>query len=345
MIIAHKLWLLLLPLVPLVVFWPPRRRGRAAVRFSSAGLLSGIRPSLWARLSWLPRALRATGLVLLIAALARPQRPNEATKIYAEGIAIQMAVDNSGSMRIPDFQLDGKPVSRLEAVKDVFKRFVRGGVSKLDGRPNDLVGLVTFANYPDVKCPLTLSHEVLEHEIAAVRPAAPSDDGTNIGDAVAWALDDLKSAKAKSKVLILLTDGVNEPVLLEGMPDPLDPLDAARIAQGLGIKIYTIGAGTSGGVFRFTDPESGREMLARAEPVDEGLLRRMAEITGGKFYRATDSDGLTQIYRDIDRLEKTRTESVTYLDYKELFPWLALPALAVLCLEQLLAATRLRPVP
>src|SRR5262249_61508539 len=107
--------------------------------------------------------------------------------------------------QIEDFELAGKPASRLDVVKDVFRRFVRGD-GKLEGRPNDLIGLVTFANFPDVKCPLTLSHEALEHEIAAVRTAIPSDDGTNIGEAVAWGLEDLKSVKAKSKVMILLTD-------------------------------------------------------------------------------------------------------------------------------------------
>ena len=266
MTIASPLWLLLLLLVPLVWFLPARRRSRAVIRFPSVGLFAGIQPTIWQRLSWLPRALRAVCLALLIVALARPQKPNEKTRVYAEGIAIQMVVDNSGSMQIEDFEQDGKLVSRLDAVKDVFVRFLKGD-SSLSGRPDDLIGLVTFANYPDVKCPLTLSHEALEHDIQSLRTAVPSDDGTNIGDAVAWALEDLKSSKAKSKIMILLTDGVNEPTFHEGMPDPLDPLEAARIAQGMGIKIYTIGAGSTQAVVRM----KGRAVANR--PMDERLLR------------------------------------------------------------------------
>jgi Ca-activated chloride channel family protein len=338
MTLANPIWLLLLLLVPLVWYLPERRRGRAVFRFPSAELFEGIGPTFWQRLAWLPRALRAVCLVLLIVALARPQRPNERTRVWAEGIAIQMVVDNSGSMQIEDFVLDGKLVTRLDAVKDVFGRFVKGD-GTLTGRPDDLVGLVTFANFPDTKCPLTLSHETLALEIGAVKTAIPSDDGTNIGDAVAWALEDLKNAKAKSKVMILLTDGVNEPQRHEGTPEPLDPLEAARIAAGLGIKIYTIGAGS-------TEPMvciKGRMVPNRA--VDERLLQTMAATTGGQYYRATDTEGLRQIYSEIDRLEKTRSESVVYLDYKELFPPLAWAGLVMLCVEQLLVATRLRRIP
>ena len=335
---ANPLWLLLLLLVPLVWVWPERMSRRVAVKFPSTKLFEGIPTSLWLRLRWLPGALRAACLALLIVALARPQQPNERSRVFAEGIAIQMVVDCSGSMQIEDFELSGKQATRLDAVKDVFTRFVKGD-GDLQGRPDDLIGLVAFANFPDVKCPLTLSHEALVHDISAVQTAQPSDDGTNIGDAVAWALEDLKSAKAKSKILILLTDGVNQPQLIRGVPDPLDPLEAARIAQGLGIKIYAIGAGSTGGIARM----KGR--LVQVPPVDERLLAQMAQITGGKYYRATDTVGLREIYSDIDRLEKTRSESVVYLEYRELFPPLAWAGLSLLCLEQALVATRMRRIP
>ncbi len=336
--LANPLWLTLLPAMVLLVVWLERRRGRPALRFSSVGLVQTIGPSFWVRVRWLPAALRTGCLAALIVALARPQRPNERTKLYAEGIAIQMVVDNSGSMRIEDFELDGKVATRLDAVKDVFVRFVIGD-GNLAGRPNDQIGLVTFANFPDVKCPLTLSHEVLAHEIRSLRTAVPSDDGTNIGDAVAWALEDLRSVNAKSKVVILLTDGVNQPQIPAGMPEPLDPIEAARVAQGLGVKIYTIGAGSTGGLARVEG------QVVRVPPVDETLLRQMAEITGGKYFRATDSAGLSEVYSAIDRLEKTRSESITYLDYQELFLPLALGGLAALCVEQLLRITRLRTIP
>jgi Ca-activated chloride channel family protein len=335
---ANPLWLTLLPLIPVAVLFLERPARRAALRFSSVGLVQWIAPSFWVRVRWLPTALRACCLAALVVALARPQRPNERAKVYAEGIAIQMVVDNSGSMRIEDFELEGKLATRLDAVKDVFARFVIGDGS-LGGRPNDQIGLVTFANFPDVKCPLTLTHEVLEHEIRSLQTATPSDDGTNIGDAVAWALEDLRLSKAKSKVLILLTDGVNQPQIPAGMPEPLDPIEAARVAQGLGVRIYTIGAGSTGGLARL------QGQVVRVPPVDESLLGKMAEITGGKFFRATDTDGLREVYRAIDRLEKTKAESITYLDYKELFLPLAFGGLAVLCLEQFLRATRLRTIP
>jgi Ca-activated chloride channel family protein len=335
---ANPVWFTLLPIVVVAVLMLERRGGRAALRFSSVGLVLAVARSFWVRVRWLPTVLRGCCVGFLVVALARPQRPNERTRIYAEGIAIQMVVDNSGSMRIEDFELDGKLATRLDAVKDVFVRFVTGD-GKLDGRPNDQIGLVTFANFPDVKCPLTLSHEVLAHEVKSLRTAVPSDDGTNIGDAVAWALEDLRSSKARSKVMILLTDGVNQPQIPAGMPEPIDPVDAARIAQGLGVRIYTVGAGSTGGLARM------QGQVVRVPPVDETLLREMAEVTGGKYFRATDTDGLREVYREIDRLEKTKSESITYLDYRELFLPLATTALAALCLEQLLRATRLRTIP
>jgi Ca-activated chloride channel homolog len=337
MTFANPIWLVLLVFVPLLLL-PLWRRSRPAVLFPSAGLLSGIRPSVWQQLAWLPTALRVASLTVLVIALARPQKPNERTRVFAEGIAIQMVVDCSGSMQIEDFELNGKAATRLEAVKDVFKRFVHGE-GPLGGRPDDLIGLVKFANFPDVQCPLTLSHEALLHDIDGLKTAIPSDDGTNIGDAVAWALEDLKSAKAKSKVMIILTDGVNQPAPIEGMAQPLDPIDAAKIAQGLGVKIYTIGAGSTGGLARM------KGQVVRVPPVDERLLQQMAELTGGKYYRGNDTEGLRQITSEIDRLEKTASESLVYLDYQELFPGLAWAGLVMLGAEQLLVATRLRRLP
>jgi Ca-activated chloride channel family protein len=337
MTFANPIWFVLLAFIPFMLL-PRRRQTRPAVLFPSSSLLSGIRPSVWQRLKWLPAALRVASLLFLVIALARPQKPNAKTRVFAEGVAIQMVVDCSGSMQIEDFELNGKPATRLDAVKDVFKQFV-GGRGALAGRPDDLIGLVKFANFPDVQCPLTLSHEALMHEIDGLKTAIPSDDGTNIGDAVAWALEDLKAAKAKSKVMILLTDGMNQPAPIEGMAQPLDPVDAAKIAQGLGIKIYSIGAGSTGGYARM------KGQVVRVPPVDERLLQQMAELTGGKYYRANDTEGLQKIYGEIDRLEKTVSESVVYLDYQELFPGYAWAGLAMLGVEQLLVATRLRRIP
>jgi Ca-activated chloride channel family protein len=336
---ASPLWLLLLILLPLVWWWRARAAKPPAVRFSSAVLLAALPASWIARWHWLPQACRALALVMLVIALARPQQPNQRSRVFAEGIAIQMVVDTSVSMHAPDFERNGHAATRLEVVKEVFRQFVLGD-GDLPGRPNDLIGLVTFANFPDSKCPLTLSHEVLAHEIQAVRIAPASEGGTNIGDAIVWALDGLRNAKAKSKVLILLSDGVNEPAEIENAPKATDPSEAARIAHGLGVKIYTIGAGRQAGRYRYTDPETGQTGAFLAKPVDETLLKRLAEITDGKYFRASDADGLKDVYAAIDRLERTQTDAVVYLDYREWFPPLALAGLALLALEQLLSATR-----
>jgi len=334
--------LLLLALLPaLWVLW--RRRRPAAIRFSD---LSGVRSvatlrtpdkserSRRARLV-LP-ALRMVALACLIVAVARPQRPDESRAVYAEGIAIQMVVDTSSSMRDTDLSPPDREMTRLDVVKDVFRRFVLGE-GKLPGRPNDLIGMIRFALYPDSVCPLTLDHAALMQVLDQTGIVTRRDeDFTAIGDALALAVERLKELKrtsgsgqqytVTSRVIILLTDGENNAGMV--MPE-----QAGELAATFGIKVYTIMAGTgqAAGWFRL--------------PIDDRALRRIAEVTGGQFYHARDRDSLERICAEIDRLERTRTEERRFVYFGELArPWLVV-AFACVCLQAALESTRLRKIP
>ena len=229
-------------------------------------------------------------------ALARPQTVGGVTRIAGQGVAIVVALDNSSSMNAVDFPTDRgtRLISRLEAAKTTFIRFV-------EGRSDDLIGLVVFANYPELACPPILDHAFLLETIASVRSARPGDDGTNIGDAIAWGLDALLVASPKKKVLVLLTDGNNEPA----GPHPLDPEKAAILARDLGVTMHTIAIGRVGGAD--AGHRSGRE-AARSCPRSTGpispLLERLAQLTGGRSFVATDADALDEVFRTIDVARK-----------------------------------------
>jgi len=276
-------------------------------------------PTLRQRLLWLPRALFLLALLFLIISLARPREGRQQTVTQSEGIAIEMVVDRSGSMQALDFRIEGQHVDRLTAVKNVAGKFVTGDQS-LDGRVGDLVGLVTFAGYADGITPPTLDHGFLTSSLNQTEiVTARSEDGTAIGDAIALAvekltaLDENRDEKVKSKIIILLTDG-------ENTAGELEPLAAAELARSLGIKIYTIGVGTKGQApIPVRDPFSGRQRI-RMMPVniDEVTLKKVAEVTDGKFFRAVDTDSLAGIYKEIDLLEKTNVETENFVDYREL---------------------------
>jgi Ca-activated chloride channel family protein len=316
----HSPWyFLLLLLLPLVAWRLFAKRRKPAVGFSSVSLAKRISPTLRQRMMWLPAGLTVGAIFFLILGLTRPREGREQTIADSEGIAIEMVVDRSGSMRAMDFKIDGQNVDRLTAIKNVGGKFVSGG-DELEGRFSDLVGLITFAGYADGLTPPTLDHTFLvgrlnETQIVTER----SEDGTAIGDAIALAveklnvLDDRQKEKVKSKVIILLTDG-------ENTAGELEPVEAAEIAQTIGIKIYTIGVGTRGQApVPVQDPFTGRQTI-RMMPVniDEATLERVAETTGGKYFRATDTDSLVKIYEEIDRLEKTKVEARHFVDYREL---------------------------
>jgi len=340
MTLASPWLLLLLPALPVIVYLGYLRlRTRAAVLYSSVEAFHALKPSLVYRLRRLPDGLRVLALALIIVGLARPQKGQESVVISTEGIAIQMVVDVSGSMMAEDMQFGGQRMNRLEALKRVFRDFIAGGEG-LNGRPNDVIGMVSFARYPDARCPLTLDHGVLIQLIDDTKIVTErTEDGTAIGEAMALGIDRMKDAKVKSKVMILLTDGQNN-------CGNAQPVEAARIAKAFGIKVYTIGAGTRGfAPFPVMLP-SGETVLQRVEVnIDEATLKEIAEITGGKYFRATDGNSLARIYGEIDKLEKTKTESVKYLDYTELFPFFLFPCLGLLVIEHTLRSTRFRKIP
>ena len=321
----HNAWLLtLLALVPIAIWLLWRKRGLEAVDFSTIAFSESVHPTWRQRLSWLPRVLTIVVLALLIVALARPREGRDRSIVESEGIAIEMVVDRSSSMQAMDFKIDGQRVDRLTAIKNVAGTFVggdqqpeRGG---LLGRPADLVGLITFAGYADAITPPTLDHAFL---VAQLKDASivrqRSEDGTAIGDAISLAieklnaLDDRKQDKTPSKVIILLTDG-------ENTAGEFDPADAAELAKAMGVKIYAIGVGTRGQApVPVPDPFTGRPRIEWMDvSIDEGTLRQIAATTDGKYFRATDTESLQQIYEEIDQLEKTKVEALHFTDYREL---------------------------
>ena len=347
------LWLLLLlPLVAAALL-AIRPRRRAALVYSSVNLLKDLPITLAQRIKRLLPLVFLAGLALLVIALARPQHGKEEFRIRAEGIAIEMVVDRSGSMRALDFELDGKRASRLAVVKNVFKDFV-SGESGLAGRPDDLIGLVDFGGFVESKCPLTFDHGALLQLLNTVKIPEPITDSrgnvinarliqeeqmTAIGDALATAIERLKPIKAKSKIIILLSDGVSNAGVVE-------PAEAAEAAKAYGIKIYTIGIGTTGYVPMPAEDAFGRQVLVQEMvEIDEPGLKRIADLTGGKYYNAQDTETLRKIYADIDKLEKTTSEGRLYTEYRELFSYALLPGLALVLLEMVLAATRFRSLP
>jgi Ca-activated chloride channel family protein len=318
-------FLLLLVFVPIIAWRLWSRSRCAAVPFSSTGFALDLRPTWRQRLAWLPAALALAAITLMVVALARPRVGREQAIVEADGIAIEMVVDRSGSMRALDFQIGGEHVDRLTAIKNVAGRFIQGddtshGKDRLAGRASDLVGLITFARYADAIMPPTLDHQFvidqLNHQDIAMRR---EDDGTAIGDAISLAIEKLntldrhKKDKVKSKVVILLTDGENN-------AGDFDPAQAAELAKTMGVKVYTIGVGTRGRApVPVRDPFTGEREIQWAEVnIDEDTLQKIAQSTGGKYFRATDTESLDAIYHEIDQLEKTTMESRHFTDYREL---------------------------
>ena len=331
---ADPLWLVALVLVPLPLIW---ERARARVTWPGfEGFPPRSRRSLRSALSSLPAVLRGLALGAAVVALARPQTVGGSVRVAGRGVAIVVALDRSSSMRTPDFDADRgtRRISRLDAAKDTFARFV-------EGRPDDLIGLVVFANHPDLTCPPTLDHRFLLEAAAAVQVARPGDDGTNIGDAVAWSIDALRQTSPSRKVLVLLTDGHNQPAVV----NPLDPETAAKLAGDLGVTLHTIALGRPGGIRHGTDPDSGRAAIAEAEGPNLPLLERMAALGGGRCFVAADRDTLRDVFSLIDQLERSPVSGRILTRYEERFtPWAAL-ALILLALDRLLAAGPLCRLP
>jgi Ca-activated chloride channel family protein len=324
---AYPYALTLLLLLPLVVWASLRRRGRRSVGFSSLDLLlgAGLEASAWKRHALL--ALRVLVLATVILALARPQTGRSESTTHTEGVDIVLVLDASGSMQAQDF----RPRNRLHVAKEVVKEFV-------SRREHDRIGLVAFAAHAVTQCPLTLDYPVLTELIDEV-DIGMLEDGTAIGVALATACNRLKHSDAKSRVVILLTDGQNN-------AGSVDPTTAAKVAAALGIKVYTVGVGTKGRApMPVNDPVFGKRMIAVDVDLDEETLTKIAEITDGRYFRATDPDELAKIYGQIDAMEKTRIEQQTFVSYTDKYLWFALPALGLLVLEMALGQTILREIP
>ncbi|RME47080.1 MAG: VWA domain-containing protein [Caldilineae bacterium] len=326
-------WLLaLLAIVPLLAWWhlrARRRRRPAALRYADTRPAAHLPPSWRLRLRPLLPALRLATLALLVVAAARPQAGHATEVIRGEGVDIALALDISGSMASLDFQ----PQNRLEAAKQVIAEFVAE-------RRYDRIGLVVFAQEAFNQSPPTIDHDVLLRLLKDVRLSTDLgvDDGTAIGLGLANAANMLKDSTAKSKVVILLTDGVNN-------AGQIDPLTAAEAARALGIKVYTIGAARPGKVPFPQRGLLGTDIVYRESELDEDLLRQIADRTGGLYFRAKDTAGLQKIYEEINSLEKSKVEIRTYTRYRELAAWLLVPALILFALEMVLRQTLLRTIP
>lgn len=357
-------WALLLLLVlPLLGYVMLRKKRSAAVKFPSLIDMRACPVSWRLRLRPVLVVARLLCLALLILALARPRKGTVLSEISTEGVALEVVVDRSGSMAA-EMDYEGQKLDRLEVVKRVFADFVEGDKKGLGGRMGDLIGLITFARYADTVCPLVLSHNILAEflrktEIVNIR----SEDGTAIGDAIALAAARLKKAEEelqrrnaqlgfgetessegergrfeiKSKAIVLLTDGCNN-------VGDYDPLEAAELAAKWGIKIYTIGIGSAQS-FATVQTMLGTFRMPTQEDLDEGLLKAIAEKTGGFYSRATDAESLRNVVKRIDALEKTKVKSVQYTQYAERFGRWTLPALVLLMLEMLAGCTIFRKIP
>ncbi len=328
MTLGHPWFLLLLLLVPLVEWLRIRASARLAVPFSDGAVLRAL-PVSWAvRAHALMPWIRGLGLALLVVALARPQKGLDESVVRTEAVDIVLVVDVSPSMAAEDFSTRGaEPVNRLAAAKRVIEAFVKS-------RENDRIGMVAFAAMPYTASPLTLDHAWLLARTAGLEIGMVGD-GTGIGTALASAINRLRESRAKSRVVILLTDGMNN-------SGAIAPDDAAQAAKALGIKVYTVGAGARGFArMPVRMPFGGVQYTQQPVELDEALLQRMAKATDASYFRATDLKSLEDVYRQIDELEKTEIEVKQFTRYEERFMNWAAAGLLLLATARALALTRL----
>jgi Ca-activated chloride channel family protein len=327
---ANPEFLLLLLLVPVlgVFLWTRRQKMTGQVKYSTLKHLQKVPISMRQYLRKFFFILRLVIIALLILGLARPQSGSKQQEIITEGIDIMLVLDVSSSMLAEDF----KPKNRIETVKIVAQEFI-------EGRTNDPIGMVVFAGEAFTQSPLTLDYGVLSQILDNLSVAPREWDGTAIGNGLATAVDRLRNSKAKSKVIILLTDGVNN-------AGEIDPITAAQVAQTFNVRAYTIGAGTRGtAMYPVDHPIFGTQYRPMRVEIDEELLQRIAELTGGKYFRATDTEKLREIYKEIGELEKTKIEVKEFTKYTELFINFAAIALLLLLVEIFLNNTYLRKLP
>ena len=334
--LAHPAYLLVAIVVVPIVLWSRRAAGR--VVFSSLQTLP--HGSTWrTQLAWLPDALLGLAALALAVALAGPRQGDEAHRIRRDGIAIMMVVDNSGSMAALDLSEGDVELTRLDAVMRVFDQFVHGG-GGLRGRPDDAIGLVSFARYADSRSPLTLDHDNLSTAAKqVVLVTDPNEDGTAVGEGLAQAVERLRAAPQPSKVAIVLTDGVSN-------AGEISPLAAANLAKDAGVKVYTIGAGTNGRApVRLRDADGNTWLDSQPVRIDEATLGEVATTAGGRYFRATDAKGLREIYREIDRLTRSKIAEAQYTDYRQFYGYFVILAMLAIAIAVTLRASLLRRLP
>ena len=328
---ANPAFLWLLATLPVMAILRGRSGRVVALRLPSISDAKGGGGHPKSRAGGLLMALAYLGMALIIIALARPQLGRGKTEVEISGIDIVLAIDVSGSMEAMDFNIGGQPVDRLSVVKTVVEQFV-------GDRPGDRMGMIAFAGRPYLVSPLTLDHDWLAKRLSEVQ-IGRVEDGTAIGSAIASSVNHLRDSDAKSRIVILLTDGVNN-------SGAANPATAAEAAKALGIKIYSIGAGTRGEAPLPVRDQFGRQRMAMTKvEIDEDSLREIASVTGGQFFRATDTDSLVKIYDEINQLETTKRTVKKYEDYKELLLFALIPGLFFVLLERTLSETRFRHLP
>jgi Ca-activated chloride channel family protein len=316
-------WLWLLTLLPMLAILLGRRGGMAAVQYSSTQTLHQVARETRSRAGRWLTILSLAALALLVVGLARPQLGHSSTDVQASGVDIVVALDLSGSMKTPDYVVNGQQVSRFDMAKSVLKKFI-------DERPNDRFGLVVFAKDAFIASPMTLDHDFLQQNIDRLEIGTINSDATAIGDGLTTALNRVRDLKSKSKIIVLMTDGGNN-------SGKIDPLMATEAAKVLGVKVYTIGLGNKEIVESMGLPPNYLP--------DDATLQKIAQETGGVFYSADNSEKLQAIYNNIDKLEKTTHTLKKFESQSELFGWALLPALGLLGMSLGLQQTRYRRLP
>jgi len=323
---AQPYYFLLLLLLPLLIWWQWKNKTlqNPNLRITSLGGIKAVKPTWRVRLRPLLKVLRSIAFVALVVAIARPQSSNVSESVDSDGIDIVLSVDVSGSMMAEDL----KP-NRIEAAKQVANDFV-------DKRANDRIGLVIFSGESFTQCPITIDHNIVKEQLASIK-SGMLQDGTAIGMGLATAVDRLRNSKAKSKIIILLTDGVNNTGLI-------DPSTALEIAKAYKLRVYCIGVGTRGEApYPVQTPAGIQKQMVPVE-IDEALLKNIAAQTGGKYFRATSNSSLASVYKEIDQLEKSKVEVSSFKHFTDLFLPFAVIALICIVLEMLLRYTIFRSI-
>jgi len=323
--------LILLPVVAALIIYSIKIELRSAFRFSNNELLKNLRTTFRTRLHNGIFLLKIAALFFVIFALSRPQLMLQESRIETESIDIVLVIDISTTMLAEDFKHEGRQESRIDVVKDVVREFI-------NSRREDRIGIVAFASRAYTVAPLTLDYGWLLRNLDRLKVGI-IEDGTAIGSGISSAMNRLKDTKAKSKVIILLTDGRNN-------TGSISPLTAAEAARALNIKVYTIGAGKKGiSPYPAKDIFSNKVYRQVKIEIDEEILKEIAEKTHARYFRATDIDSLRNIYREINNLEKSHIEEKGYTEYRELFHLFLIPGLILLLIEVLLSNTVLRRLP